>query len=872
MEEVLETMQLENMQCDVCEGTTFQERAGFYYCVECGTQKDQIRAVDITAEDNFDETAAGRYTARTIRQRKDAEKEDEDDITSWEFYNYVLRGFLQELLNMGAKPELKLMTLQVWSAYLGSMEVAFSKSNKTGLPKLNVRALPIDARIIYNHKPFKKGKKGKKSTVTGDPNDERAKFRLWNRTKRNLDASGYRTHGGPSESEGEQSLHLQWSLRARKLLKRQMPLKHLDKHSRDSKGSMSCHSLRPRVKQLHSFDRNIYCLNIIKLYVVLGIALNMVEDDIQLSDLVRFIDEEHLTKRCMLNYLPANVAAKGKALLKDMELSKIKDKVTSKMLRLNIGYMSRFINLSEFQKPNLHSLAERYILELGLPPRLLKFVDSLIELYPPNFLNAVTIHLYPRCEARAMAYILYAMKLLFGLDDLKERNISESAAKINAQLLEVGGDGAPLLFVFTEWMEFVEIRKVIVSHYNQSFARRFGVATQTGCQVDDILAKEWKEKEQGETFGWMQGSAAMQRQHENLTHIIETMLKDHFGESSKESMEKERIDFQPSLTPAHSYFNRILLQATRSDGANMRIQIPDHMKVNHSLRDLDPFVLETTELSQYLSQHGLKLRVEELACQEDIQKVGIFRPLIVLRGDIREYRANTDIKTETWISELKKKEKRPDFRFSQPTGTYGARYLKRITMHKARREKIELNNPFWEVTETPSFLLKLNDTEVPLDSLSSLQTFEEGTMDPLNIPLDLPRRNLEKKVNPEESDSATDQGAEDIYDEPPSPDELLLQVSNFDCWLLHGYMRKIRQHDKQKLRQLFPCSFRWLLETCASTIGIVWEELYEELLVLEVMYHHSIRDWSNHRDFLCIQHNTQEKDIRTLARTYKEFW
>jgi len=127
----------------VCEGTTFQEREGFYYCVECGTQKDQIRAVDITAEDNFDDTAAGRYTARTIRQKKDTEKEDEDDITSWEFYNYVLRGFLQELLNMGAKPELKLMTLQVWAAYLDSMEVAFSKSNKTGLPKLNVRALPM---------------------------------------------------------------------------------------------------------------------------------------------------------------------------------------------------------------------------------------------------------------------------------------------------------------------------------------------------------------------------------------------------------------------------------------------------------------------------------------------------------------------------------------------------------------------------------------------------------------------------------------------------------------------------------------------------------------------------------------------------------
>ncbi|XP_016979031.1 TATA box-binding protein-associated factor RNA polymerase I subunit B [Drosophila rhopaloa] len=873
MEEVLGVLELENMQCEVCGEKTFQEREGYYYCVECGMQKDQIRAVDLTADENFNETAPGKYASRTIRQpKKDAPKEKDNDITSWEFYNYVLRGFLQELLNMGAKPELKLMTLQVWAAYMSRMEVAFFRNNEMGLPKLNVRALHRDARILYNRKRLKV-KRGKRTRASGDANDDRAKFRLWNKTKRDLDASRFTKMGVPSESEGEHSLRLQWSLHARRTLKRHMPLKHLDKHSQDSKSSMGCHDLRPMVKTLKHFDRNMFCLNLTKLYVVLGIALNMVEDDIQLTDLLRFIDEEHLTKRYLLNYLPENVAAKGKALFKEMEFGNHRDKCTYKALRLNIGYMSGYINLSEFQKPNLHSLAERYILELGLPPRLVKYVGSLIDLYPPSFFNAMGPHMYPRFEARTMAYILYAMKLLFGLDDVKEQLISESAAKINEHLVEAGGDEAPLLFVFTEWMQFVEIRKVIVSHYNQSFANRFGVATQIGRQVDDILAKERKEKEQGYNYDEMQGTPAMQRQHENLTHIIETMLKEHFGESSQKSADKDHIEFQPSLTPAHSYFQRILLYASQSDGAHMSLRIPDCMHVNHAQRDLDPFVMETEKLSHYLSQLSLNLRVEEVACQEDIQEVGIYRPLQHIRSDKREFRANTDIKTETWLGELKRKEKRPDFKFFQPTGTYGARYLNSLTKHYKKREGLEANNPYWEITKTPSYMLKVNDKEVLLDTLSSLQTFEEGSMDPLKVPLDLPRRHLERSQISEEAEkNKEDKRTEDTSEGPRSSDELLLRVSNFDCWLLHGYNSHIRESDKRELRQFFPCSFRWLLETCAATIGVSWDVLYEQLLILEVMFHHSIGDWSNHRELLCIQHKNQRKDIRTLARTYKEFW
>lgn len=161
-------------------------------------------------------------------------------------------------------------------------------------------------------------------------------LRSWSHfiSQRKLDESDFtQKKGALSEStlQSNPSLKLQWSSNARRSLKQQMPLKHLDKHSLDSEGSMHCHRLNPKASTLNNFDRNIYCLNITKLYVVLAIALNLVEDDINLLDLLRFIDEEHLTSRYMLQYLPDNVAMHGKTLIKQMEFGHQEDKCRYKV-------------------------------------------------------------------------------------------------------------------------------------------------------------------------------------------------------------------------------------------------------------------------------------------------------------------------------------------------------------------------------------------------------------------------------------------------------------------------------------------------------------------------------------------------------------
>ncbi|ALC47569.1 CG6241 [Drosophila busckii] len=861
-----DVMEVDNMECDVCGERTFQEREGFYYCIECGTKKEQIRAVEISAEDTFNDTTK-HSTQRTIKKPKI--KTEENDITSWEFYNYVLRGFLQELLQMGAKPELKLMTLQVWAAYMSRMEVAFCKSNELGLPKLSVRALARDARIIYNHKQSKR-KRERSDRKFQQPGDERANWREWRKTKRKLDESGYSGKDGElSEStlHASQSLKLQWSRNARKSLKEHMPLKHLDEHSLDSSGSMLCHKLRPTAGSLTSFDRHIYCLNITKLYVVLAIALNQVEDNIQLCDLLRLIDEDHLTSRNMLGYLPENVAAQGKTLLKQLEFGHQKDKCRYKFIRHHIAQMSRFIDMNGYQQPDLEGLTQRYVLELNLPPQLTSYVKSLMDVLPPKFAPIHGEHIYPRYEARVMAYIIYVLKLLFGLDDVKERQISDSAKTINKQLSQIDAQ-QPLLFVYTDWMQFVELRKVLVSHYSESFARRFGQSTQLGRKVDDFLIKERKQQEQDFCINDL--TPTMQRTRENIAILFETLLKQQFGQSSADSLAKDHIEFQPSLTPAHSYFKRLLLLAGESE---LSVHIPSCMLVDHTERQLDPFKQPSSLLADYFAQHDISLRVEELACREDIQSVGIFQAISRLPQRHKEYRANCDIKTQTWIEELRRREKRPDFVFREPVANYGRQYQRIIHERAMRREQLERGNPFSEFKATPKYLLQMHNKEVPLDELASIQAFDECNMDPLNVPLELPRRQLEdstaETVEPKleylsgQSEASTSQS---------QSEELVLKISNFDCWLLHGYLTRMTESDKRKVRTLFPCSFRWLLDTCAATIGVEWTVLYEQLLVIEVMFHHGIEDWSNHKNHLRLKYNIMNKDMNLLTKAFRDMW
>lgn len=111
--------------CELCGGKDFYVETGFYYCKECQTQSQEVREVVIDVQE-------GQVTrTKKIKQKK----KTENLATSWECYNHILFGLVNELIAIGAKKELKRVVKLLWFKYLEKCEVI--SRNNDGLPKLN---------------------------------------------------------------------------------------------------------------------------------------------------------------------------------------------------------------------------------------------------------------------------------------------------------------------------------------------------------------------------------------------------------------------------------------------------------------------------------------------------------------------------------------------------------------------------------------------------------------------------------------------------------------------------------------------------------------------------------------------------------------
>lgn len=115
--------------CVVCGGTEFYNEAGFYYCNECQTQTQGVQeAVFDTEQQNIN-------IPTTAKRRLKPKKKTDKRLTTWECYNYILLGLVNELIAIGAKKELKNVVKCLWFKYLEKCEVV--PKTQDGLPKLS---------------------------------------------------------------------------------------------------------------------------------------------------------------------------------------------------------------------------------------------------------------------------------------------------------------------------------------------------------------------------------------------------------------------------------------------------------------------------------------------------------------------------------------------------------------------------------------------------------------------------------------------------------------------------------------------------------------------------------------------------------------
>lgn len=615
-------------KCEVCGLTEFTAEAGFYYCVECGT-KSQRHGPELVDEamDNLPSQGA---TAVKIKKAKKINR-----ITSWEQANYILLGYTERLVALGAGDGLKLTVLQLWTTYLRRMEVAFFSKTKPERPRLHVFHRKIDADIIYSRKRNRKKQCRKKvpagSEVDGSSSvvNRLASIRKNRADQRSLLSAEYASYRTSQLSDVNTSLHelsvqsinssrseaaaekttarrLQYSRSARVHMKRKLKMStaHIDRHEKDVGEKMSCHQLQKGVhkRKLNTVDPKVQRfspgnpenLTGSLLLSILGLGLNVSQSELQLADLMRFYREEHLPRVKLVQYLPENL---DPSCYKEV-LNTLQNTTTShEELRKAVASLSNFLHVEPIT-PNLLKLCKRYLEELCLPMDILTYIERLMAVFPPQIKFDGGFKL-PNFEGRCMAFIIFILKLLFGLNGCTEEKMSKSAAKLNRAMKALGLFDTPV-FVFTEWLRYLEMRKVILSQVNYPINRQS--AQDDGTEQDPALFIDYMMKKQNadDTVPVNSGfnKAYMSKLKETVTNVLDTHHRQGLTRDSC-----SHIEFEPSVTPYKSYLEQFILAHNK----NEKIHVPNYMQIDHTNRIVSAFV-DSAELKYLLlTNHQLKL-------------------------------------------------------------------------------------------------------------------------------------------------------------------------------------------------------------------------------------------------------------------------
>lgn len=98
-----------------------------------------------------------------------------------------------------------------------------------------------------------------------------------------------------------------------------------------------------------------------------------------------------------------------------------------------------------------------------------EFVLVLISRSPPVMRIEKKTTVIPNIEGRTVSFIIFALKLLFGLDGVAEEKLSRIVEKVNAQ-----GNHKKSLFNFSKWLEYIEYRKAVIKeeHYPAQYTTK----------------------------------------------------------------------------------------------------------------------------------------------------------------------------------------------------------------------------------------------------------------------------------------------------------------------------------------------------------------------------------------------------------------
>lgn len=303
----------------------------------------------------------------------------------------------------------------------------------------------------------------------------------------------------------------------------------MESHREDLHRDLTCHKLTASKLGTHILANPTHLTSYV-LYELLYISLLIVRDPIQLGDLLRFIREGHLSFACYRHFLPEDLTENS------LNLPKRSEKLLSHAtLRQRCAKMMHFLGVTRYvNPPDLEALCVRYCKELNLPAVVSECVVNLLKHTKPKML--LKDKWLPNYEGRVMSFVVFTLKLLYGLDGVTEKKLSEYCQLVNELELSTK------MFSFLDWLEFIKIRKQVVQQHH--------LPSLPPNKMNSDLYLNYIKNQKVNFKGF---SGYTHREIKDYLTVLERLLP--------EEREAEQF-FEPTLTPYHNYFKMLSQNST----------------------------------------------------------------------------------------------------------------------------------------------------------------------------------------------------------------------------------------------------------------------------------------------------------------------
>lgn len=461
----------------------------------------------------------------------------------------------------------------------------------------------------------------------------------------------------------------------------------------------------------------------------------------------------------------------------------------------------------------MYELLERYATEMALPREIYKFIEKLYSLYPPSFdyhdfgIRTLPIPFY---EARAMAYILFALKLLFGLNGVTEIAMSESAKRIN-DFIKKEKVNCGKLFVWSEWVEYFTARKLFISKYHcptfimneeEEFSSK---TTKNYLDLHKIHHKsDFPSKIEKKNNDFLKNRVPLTIRHEMG---LENVAKD-MKESKNCSSPSVKIDFPISFTPNVTYLETLKSQKGAS--------IPKILKNDFTKRDIESLIDKKLLRKKF---KGIQISTKEAPGNSNVRFIHKNKkellPFSKLHISFLCVTMNIDTKT----------------------------FLTNLTAEEEQK--------------------RVSDCRIQENVQQELDSLKEHTK---NMLRESRKSFRSRNVSDEDLFDRVESSSES---ESETEGELTLLTPNFDYWTFLEVSHYITQDLYDCLSVEFPTSFKWLLDNCANLLEMKPIHLYLELLTIETQFLYVLKPMFEVKDRLEFRNiETLPRPVRGVVRYF----